>query len=94
MICDKVFKSGLSNFCGKQPLTNSTDVVCLSRAYLLKFFKDCLPLNLLSPLFNTLPHSISIKYGEALLGLFEKTLIPILKYKIILKHFYFTFLFS
>ena len=71
-------------------------MVCLSRAYLLKFFKDGLPQNLLSPLFNNLPHLISIKYqyGEASLGLFEKTLIPILEYKIILKHFYFTFLFN
>ena len=31
-------------------------MVCLSRSYLFKFFKDCLPQNLLSPLLNTLFH--------------------------------------
>ena len=37
-IWDKVFKSELSKFCGRQPLKN------------LNFFKGCLPLNLLSSL--------------------------------------------
>ena len=45
---DKVFKSGLSKFCGRQPLKN------LSRPYPFKFFKGCFPQNLLSALLNTL----------------------------------------
>ena len=49
-IRDKVFMSGLSKFCGRQTLTR--DMVCL------KFFKGCLPQNLLSPLLNTLSHII------------------------------------
>ena len=49
-IRDKVFMSGLSKFCGRQTLTR--DMVCL------KFFKGCLPQNLLSPLLNTLFHII------------------------------------
>ena len=44
-IWDKAFKSGLSKFCGRQPLRNP-----------FKFFKGCLPQNLLRPLLNTLPH--------------------------------------
>ena len=44
-IWDKVFKSGLSKFCGTQP---SIKMVC---------FKGYgLPKNLLSPLLNTLSH--------------------------------------
>ena len=31
-------------------------MVCLSSPYPLKFFKGCLPQNLLSPLLNTLSH--------------------------------------
>ena len=31
-------------------------MVCLSRPYPFKFFKGCLPQNLLSPLLNTLSH--------------------------------------
>ena len=41
LIRDKVFKSGLSTFCGLQPLKN------LSGSF--KCFKGCLPQNLLSP---------------------------------------------
>ena len=33
-------------------------MVCLSRPYPLKYLKDCLPQNLLSPLLNTLSHLI------------------------------------
>ena len=44
-IWDKVFKSGLSRFCGRQPLKN-----------LKGFLKGCLPQNLLSPLLNALSH--------------------------------------
>ena len=51
-IRDKVFMSGLSKFCGRQTLTR--DMVCL------KFFKGCLPQNLLSPLLNTLSHILYI----------------------------------
>ena len=47
---DKVFKSGLSKFCGRQPLKNFKGC----RPYSFKFFKGCLPQNLLSPLLNTL----------------------------------------
>ena len=40
---DKVFKSGLRKFRGRQSLKNF-------KGYgLLKYFKDCLPQNLLSP---------------------------------------------
>ena len=45
---DKVFKGGLSKFCGKRPLKN------LKQTISLQFFKGCLPQNLLSPLLNTL----------------------------------------
>ena len=51
-IRDKVFMSGLSKFCGRQTLTR--DMVCL------KFFKGCLPQNLLSPLLNTLSYLICV----------------------------------
>ena len=51
-IRDKVFMSGLSKFCGRQTLTR--DMVCL------KFFKGCLPQNLLSSLLNTLSHILYI----------------------------------
>ena len=44
-IWDKVCKSGQSKFCGKQSLKVSRDI---SRPYPLKFFKGCLPKNLLS----------------------------------------------
>ena len=51
-IRDKVFMSGLSKFCGRQTVTR--DMVCL------KFFKGCLPQNLLSPLLSTLSHILYI----------------------------------
>ena len=56
MILDKVFRSGLSKFCGRQPLKKFKHMVCLSEPYPSKFFKGCLPQNLLSPLLNTLSH--------------------------------------
>ena len=48
IIWDKVFKSGLSRFCGRQPLKNFKQTISL--------VKDCLPQNLLSPLMNTLSY--------------------------------------
>ena len=51
-----VFKSGLSKFCGRQSLKNFIKYGLLKRPYPLKFFKDCLSQNLLSPLLNTLSH--------------------------------------
>ena len=56
MIWDKVFRSGLSKFFGRQPLKIFKDMVCLSGPYPSKFFKGCLPQNLLSPFLNTLSH--------------------------------------
>ena len=64
-MCDKVFKNGPSEICGRQPLKN------LNRYDLLnyfKYFKGCLPqisrgpfLNTLSPVFYIkLPHRILI----------------------------------
>ena len=47
---DKVLKSRLSKFCGRQPLKN------FKLPYSFKFFKGCLPQNLLSRLLNTLFH--------------------------------------
>ena len=47
---DKVFKSGPSKICGRQPLKKSV----LGRPYPFKFFKGCLPQILLGPLLNTL----------------------------------------
>ena len=47
---DKVFKIGLSKFCGRQPLKNLKG----SRSYPFKFLKGYLPQNLLSLLLNTL----------------------------------------
>ena len=43
-----MFRGGLSKFCGRQPLKN------LKGFGTLKFYKGCLPQNLLSPLLNTL----------------------------------------
>ena len=57
VIWNKVFKSGPSKICRRQPLKNLKDMVCLSRPYLFKFFKGCLPQILLGPLLNTLSHS-------------------------------------
>ena len=58
---DNVFKSGLSKFCERQSLKNFKGYGRLSRPYLMKFFKDCLPQNLLSPLLNTVPYKTSMK---------------------------------
>ena len=50
---DKVFKTGLSKICGRQPLKNL-------RGYgLFKFFKGCLPHILLGPFLKTLSHFIT-----------------------------------
>ena len=49
-----VFNSGLSKFFGRQPLKNLKGYGLLP--YLFKFFKGCLPQNLLSSLLNTLSH--------------------------------------
>ena len=53
-IRDKVFKSGPSKICGRQPLKN------LKRYGLpeadFKYFKGCLPKILLGPLLNALSH--------------------------------------
>ena len=51
VIWDKVFKSGLSKFCGRQPLKNLRDMVCLSSP---EIFQRLSSTNLLSPLLNTL----------------------------------------
>ena len=48
-----VFNSRLSKVYGRQPLKNWSDLVCLSRPYPFKIFKDCLPPNLLGLLLNT-----------------------------------------
>ena len=47
-ISDKVFKSGLNKFCGRQPLKKLKGYGLL---------KGCLPQNLHSPLSNTLSHN-------------------------------------
>ena len=49
----KVFKSGLSKFCGRQPLKNLKGYG-FNWLYTLKFFKGSLRQNLLSPVLNTL----------------------------------------
>ena len=54
---DKVFKGGLSKFCGKRPLKN------LKQTISLQFFKGCLPQNLLSPLLNTLSQVRLFNHG-------------------------------
>ena len=55
-IWDKVFKSGPSKICGRQPLKTSNGYGCLSRPYHFKFFKGCLLQILLGPLLNTFFH--------------------------------------
>ena len=57
IIWDKVFKSGLCKFC-EDSLEKFEGIitVCLSRPYLFKNFKGCLPQNLLSLLLYTLSH--------------------------------------
>ena len=63
-IWDKVFKSGLSKFCGRQPLKNFRGYGLLKQTISSKFFKGCLPQNLLSPLLNTLSHITSKRKKE------------------------------
>ena len=52
IIWDKIFKSELGKFCGRQPLKNLKGYSLLS----LQILKGCVPYNLLSPLLNTLSH--------------------------------------
>ena len=77
-IWGKVFKSGLSKFCGRQSLKKF-----LSRPYHLKFIKGCLPKNLLRPLLNTLSQIfVSPKDRDALRFVWRKRLAdPIQDYK-------------
>ena len=49
----KEFKNGPNKICGRQPLKNLSDMVCLGRPYHFKFFKGCLPQILLGSLLNT-----------------------------------------
>ena len=51
---DKVFNNGPSKICGTQPLKNLKGYGLLKQTISLKFFKGCLPQNLLSTLLNTL----------------------------------------
>ena len=51
-IWDKLFKNGPSKICGRQPLKIWRDMACLSRPYLFKFFKGCLPKILFGPFLN------------------------------------------
>ena len=54
---NKVFKSGPSKICGRQPLKNLKGyMVCLSKLYPFKFVKGCVPQILLGPLLNTWTH--------------------------------------
>ena len=67
IICNKVFKSGLSKFWGRQPLKTFNGYGLLQTIY-LDFFKGCLPQNLPSPLSNILSHFMTMtvclrKYG-------------------------------
>ena len=55
-IWDKVFKNGPNEVCERQHLKHLNDMVCLSRPYHFKFFKDCLPQVLFALFLNTLSH--------------------------------------
>ena len=55
-IWNKVFKSGLSKFYGRRPLKILKGYGLLKQTIPFKFFKGCLPQNLLSSLLNTLSH--------------------------------------
>ena len=62
-VMDKVFKSGESKICGRQPLKNlkgygllTRDMVCLGRPYPFKFFKGCRPQILFAPLLHILSY--------------------------------------
>ena len=50
----KAFKNGPSKFVEGSLQKICSDMVCLAKAYLFKFFKDCLPQILLGPFLNTL----------------------------------------
>ena len=56
VIWDKVFKSGLSKFCGRQHLKNVQGYDLFKKTISLEIFKDCCPQNLISPLLNILSH--------------------------------------
>ena len=52
---NKVFTSRLSKFCGRHSFKNFKRYGLFNRPYPFRFLKGCLPQNLLTPLFNTLP---------------------------------------
>ena len=52
-----VFKNGLSEISGRQPFTKF-EMICVSRPYHFKFFKDRLPQVLLGWFLNTLTHML------------------------------------
>ena len=55
-IWDKVFQSGPSKICGRQPLKNLKGYGLLKWTISLQIFKGCLSPILLGPLLNTLSH--------------------------------------
>ena len=63
-MCDKVFKNGSIKVCGRQPLKILKHMVCLSRPYRFKVFKNCLPQILLGPFLNTLSHIFNKKIPQ------------------------------
>ena len=57
IIWGKVFKSGPSKICGRQPFKKfEKGIVCLGRPYPFKFFKGCLPQILFGSLLSTLSY--------------------------------------
>ena len=56
VICDKVFKNGLSRIYAKQPFKICSNMICLNRPYHFKFFKGILPQILLCLFVNILTH--------------------------------------
>ena len=55
-IWDKVFKSGPSKNCGRQPSKNLNGYGLLRKTVSIQIFKGCLPQILLGPILNTLSH--------------------------------------
>ena len=60
-IWDKLFRNGPSKTCGKQPLKNLKDLVCLKQTLHLQLFNGCLPQILLGPFLTILSH-FNFKY--------------------------------
>ena len=56
----------LHEICGRQPLKNLCDMVCLSRPYHLKSFKGCLPQIVLDPFLNIMSQ-IHAKWGKRII---------------------------